>query len=582
MFHRLPLFSAFLIAVLAGGARAIPVISITNVTPLAPEGTPAGFSSPESVGEILVTLSLSEPSPLPSGCSFKFTERPGSAARLGVDYQIRPEDQDRILNMESDGRCRLTPGEQNVTVVLRCIGDWIGEPDKALLGSLTDPVNCSIPAPNWTSTIEDDDRALFTAVRPLSPTRIEIVIFNDNFRIVRSFTREGIYGSAPSVAMGDVFDGDGVPEVIVGSDAGNVTRFYVYRWWGSALGDKVEYFPYGQTDFGGCNVAAGDCGGYGSADDLAVGPRTRTPTVQIWSVDLSPGGSSGVGNILELHNEINVFTIGGTAIVPAMGELNGDGRGDLLAADGPTTLFQCAVLGYLGDYGRDYPLSYAQGFALAPYPGNKDGLSVSAGDWNGDGITEVVTGAGPNSGSHVLMYDPKRKETIFGFFVTSESQNYAGGARVAMQPRRHYSPSGGTRTLLLADAISVAHPGILYSSDGASPVTPPGGLLEQSGTVIAAWTPRQDRPRSGTDMHLISVETNFTAPIPYRVNKFRITDIPPQTRWQVQSSPDLQSWSNTSSFVSRTGAEGHDYLDIVIGGYPPKNFWRLRQAGVTP
>lgn len=58
----------------------------------------------------------------------------------------------------------------------------------------------------------------------------------------------------------------------------------------------------------------------------------------------------------------------------------------------------------------------------------RGGVEVAAGDLNGDGEDEVVTGAGPGGGPHVRMFD-KRGEPLGGFFAFD--RDYRGGVDVA-------------------------------------------------------------------------------------------------------------------------------------------------------
>jgi len=56
------------------------------------------------------------------------------------------------------------------------------------------------------------------------------------------------------------------------------------------------------------------------------------------------------------------------------------------------------------------------------------GVEVAVGDLDGDGIDEIITGAGPGGGPHVRMFD-KRGHPMGGFFAYEDS--YRGGVDVA-------------------------------------------------------------------------------------------------------------------------------------------------------
>ena len=59
----------------------------------------------------------------------------------------------------------------------------------------------------------------------------------------------------------------------------------------------------------------------------------------------------------------------------------------------------------------------------------KGGVEVATGDLDGDGIDEIVTGAGPGGGPHIRMFD-KQGQALGGFFAFDDS--YRGGVDVAV------------------------------------------------------------------------------------------------------------------------------------------------------
>jgi hypothetical protein len=65
--------------------------------------------------------------------------------------------------------------------------------------------------------------------------------------------------------------------------------------------------------------------------------------------------------------------------------------------------------------------AYAQAFT--------GGVYVAAGDVTGDGVADVVTGAGPGAGPHVEVFDGASGSLLRSFFAYDPS--FTGGVRVA-------------------------------------------------------------------------------------------------------------------------------------------------------
>ena len=62
-------------------------------------------------------------------------------------------------------------------------------------------------------------------------------------------------------------------------------------------------------------------------------------------------------------------------------------------------------------------------------PSFRSGVNVGSGDVNGDGFSDIVTGAGSGGGPHVKVLSGKDGTTLFSFFAYDPS--FTGGVRVA-------------------------------------------------------------------------------------------------------------------------------------------------------
>ena len=105
----------------------------------------------------------------------------------------------------------------------------------------------------------------------------------------------------------------------------------------------------------------------------------------------------------------------------ATGDENGDGASDIIAAAGPgatphVKVFDGRTLTEIRSF-----LAYGDDF--------RGGISVAAGDVNGDGTADIITGSGAGSAAHIKAFDGKTGLEIRSF--TAFSPSFLGGVNVA-------------------------------------------------------------------------------------------------------------------------------------------------------
>jgi len=220
------------------------------------------------------------------------------------------------------------------------------------------------------------------------------------------FIAFGNFTGGARVAAADV-NGDGVRDIIVGAGAGALSQVNIYD--GTNGGLIRAFIAFG--DFrGGVYVAGGDMNGDGAAEVVVGADAGGGPQVMVFD------GKTG-GALNSFHAMPPSFT-GGVRV--AVGDLDGDGRAEVIAAAGAGAAPQVTVHnGLTGQVLRSF-------YAFTPtFAG---GVYVAAGDVNGDGRADIITGAGAGGGPQVTVYDGATNGMLASFYAMSP--NFTGGVRV--------------------------------------------------------------------------------------------------------------------------------------------------------
>ncbi len=159
---------------------------------------------------------------------------------------------------------------------------------------------------------------------------------------------------------------------------------------------EYEFTAYGVDQYG-VNVTAGDVTGDGRDDIITgAGPgEVFGPHVRGFEGDGTP--LSGLSFLAYGTNKYGVNV--------ATGDIDGDGFDEIVTGAGPGEVFGPHVRGWNVD--GSGPVNAMTGVNYFAYGTPRWGVNVSAGDIDGDGLDEIVTGAGPGSvyGPHVRGWD---------------------------------------------------------------------------------------------------------------------------------------------------------------------------------
>src|SRR5262249_53019796 len=168
---------------------------------------------------------------------------------------------------------------------------------------------------------------------------------------------------------------------------------------------------------GGVFVAAGDVNGDGFEDVITGAGDTGAPHVKVFS------GKDGT--VLRNFYAYRAGFTGGVRVAAA--DLNLDGFADIVTGAGPGGAPHVKV--FDGSSGTVVLSFYAHSAGFA------GGVYVAGGDVNGDGIADVITGAGAGGAPHVEAFSGKGGAMIQSFFAYDAA--FTGGVRVAAADFNH-------------------------------------------------------------------------------------------------------------------------------------------------
>jgi hypothetical protein len=209
------------------------------------------------------------------------------------------------------------------------------------------------------------------------------------------------------VAAGDV-DGDGTDEIITGTGNGGGPHVRVFD--GKTGVERTGFFPYESSFRGGVIVAAADTTGDGKAEIITGTGVGGGPRVQV----LDASTRATLVNFFAYEN-----TFRGGVLVGA-GDVDGDGQAEIVTGTGVgggprVQVFDAATQAPLANF-----FAYENTF--------RGGVLVGAGDTDGDGKAEIITGTGPRGGPVVTVFEAGSTESIARFFAYDT--DFRGGVRV--------------------------------------------------------------------------------------------------------------------------------------------------------
>ena len=247
------------------------------------------------------------------------------------------------------------------------------------------------------------------------------------------FAADRAFGGGVTVARGDI-DGDGVPDIVTGAGPGTLPLVRVFsgaRSTRDAAGgvcpfELASFYAYDARFRGGVNVAIGDVTGDGIGDIITGpgpggGPHVRV--FQAWSS--SAAGPASIVEYAGFYAYDPAFR-GGVRV--AAGDVDGNRVAEIITGAGPGggPHVQAFVLN-----AERRPVPVLSFFAY--HPAFTGGVFVAAGDVDRDGREELITGADAGGGPHVRVFATGPAFTglreAYGFYAYEPW--FTGGVRVA-------------------------------------------------------------------------------------------------------------------------------------------------------
>ena len=296
------------------------------------------------------------------------------------DYGYSSGDQDLVdVRIDQDG---LIPGNYDATISISATG--------------TDNSPQFVPV---TLNVGDSNRVPRLVVGPGpwldNPSLIRVYPPEQNAALVEEFVAYATPGYGANVSCGNL-DSDFFEEILTGPGPGDVYGPHVrgFESDGTPL-PGLSYMAYGTNKFG-VKVAAGDLDGDGF-DEIITGAGPGAvfgPHVRAFNYDGTPSVTPIPG--------VSFFAYGTPkwGVNVAAGDIDGDGYDEIITGPGPGAVYGPHVRGWNVD---GDPATAIPDVSFLAYSTNQYGVNVTAGDVDGDGIDEIISGAGPGAvfGPHV-------------------------------------------------------------------------------------------------------------------------------------------------------------------------------------
>lgn len=317
----------------------------------------------------------------------------------------------------------------------------------------------------------------------------EVRVFDQGQQQTFWYAFDQKFEGGASIAVGDL-GGDGVSEVVVGAGFGSGPEIRTFRTNGSLI---RSFNAYDQNFQKGVNVAMGDLDGDGKDEIITGAGQGGGPQVRVFdglgSIKFTPGFFAFDSGF---RGGVNV----------AVGDLNGDGKQEILTGVGPGAAPNVRVYDRFGKF---------TGQEFVPFASTDlGGVSVATGNIDGGQDDEVVMSIYSNGQSRIKVYKANSARTILGEFV-AWSDDVRGGVQVSTadidgdgldEIVASIRSDGGPQVRVFnAQGTELQPPFFAYEEDFRGGVNVASGDLDGDGQDEIFTTPSKQIPTGRTDLH---------------------------------------------------------------------------------